>query len=120
MQKAINVAMTQCIKKGGWRGLVNISLLPKSVWPNLQNERIYFDAKKKEKSYLSCSQLKPCKIKNKYRLLLLMTQRRNPLRRLNLALNHLKDYINILVVVKLGFGLRIPIREDSVKRALLL
>lgn len=49
-----------------------------------------------------------------------MAQRRNPLRRLNLALNHLQDYINILAVVKIGFGWSIPIRKDSVERALVL
>lgn len=43
-----------------------------------------------------------------------MTQRRNPHRRHNLALNHLQDYINILVVVKIGFGWSIPIRKNSV------
>lgn len=46
-----------------------------------------------------------------------MAQRRNPLWRLNLALNYLQDYINILVVVKIGFGWSIPIREDGVARA---
>lgn len=43
-----------------------------------------------------------------------MTQRRNSHRMHNPALNHLQDYINIVVVVKIGFGWSIPIRRDSV------
>lgn len=43
-----------------------------------------------------------------------MTQRRDPQRRHDLALNHLQDYINIAVVVKIGFGWSVPIRKDSV------
>lgn len=55
MQKGINVAMTPCIKR--WmeivekKGLVNISRLPKSVWPNLRYVRIYFNAKKRNPIY---------------------------------------------------------------------
>lgn len=42
-----------------------------------------------------------------------MTQRRDPQRRHVLALNHLQDYINIVVVVKIGLGWSVPIRKDS-------
>lgn len=53
-----------------------------------------------------------------------MTQRRNPQRRLHLALNHLQDYINTLGVVKIGLGWSIPIRErivlEILERALVL
>lgn len=43
-----------------------------------------------------------------------MAQRRNPQRRLHLALNLLQDYINIEGVVKIGLGWSVPIRERSV------
>lgn len=36
----------------GGKGLVNISRLPKSVWPNLPYEGIYFDAKEKSTPFI--------------------------------------------------------------------